>query len=156
MANPCGQGRVVSMSCLALGLGLLTETSFALEQTPSPTLVAQVTGSAPPSGVLRTPQPAPVVAPPSGVLVTVERRAFAALPFKTAQKLQITKRASAITKRRHIVHRSANRREAARPTSTGDQSAAAIPLVAKTIGEPPRRDGSEILFAPFGKGKAGR
>jgi hypothetical protein len=29
------------LSYLALGIGLLTETSFALGQTPSPTLVAQ-------------------------------------------------------------------------------------------------------------------
>jgi hypothetical protein len=51
MANLCGQGRVVSMSCLALGVGLLNETSFALRQTPRTTLVAQVTGSLPPHPV---------------------------------------------------------------------------------------------------------
>src|SRR5262249_28140409 len=39
------QGRSGPMSCLALSIGLLTETSFALGQTPSPTLVAQVTGT---------------------------------------------------------------------------------------------------------------
>ena len=154
MANLCGQGRVVSMSCLALGVGLLSETSFALRQTPRTTLVAQVTGSLPPSGVSRTPQPAPVVVPPAGVLATVERRAVTALPFKTAQKPPITKRASPPAKRRHIVHRSINRREAARTSL--DQSAAASPLVVKATAEPPRRDRGETLFTPLGKGKAVR
>jgi hypothetical protein len=51
---------------LALGIGLLSEMSS--QQRPSPTLVAQVTGSVPPSGILKTPPPAPVAVPPSGVL----------------------------------------------------------------------------------------
>ena len=90
MANPHQQRRSASMSYLALGIGLLTETSFALGQTPSPMLVAQVTGSVPPSGVLITPPPAPVAVPPAGVLATVERRAVT-LPFKTAQKCKLPK-----------------------------------------------------------------
>jgi hypothetical protein len=55
---------------LALGIGLLSEMSS--QQQPRPTLVAQVTGSVPPSGILKTPPPAPVAVPPSGVLATVE------------------------------------------------------------------------------------
>ena len=54
------------VSYLALSIGLLTETSFAFRQTPSPTIVAQVTGSVPPSGVLIASPPAPVAVPPSG------------------------------------------------------------------------------------------
>jgi hypothetical protein len=125
---------------LALSIGLLTETSFAFGQTPSPTIVAQVTGSVPPSGVLITSPPAPVAVPPSGVLATVERRAVTALPFKTAQKLQTTK--MAVRTRRHVVHwRSASRRAATTPTSTVEQSGAATPLVVKTTPEQARHDG---------------
>jgi len=47
------------VSYLALGIGLLTETSFALGQVAGQMTVAQVTGSVPPSGVLITPPPAP-------------------------------------------------------------------------------------------------
>ncbi len=54
-----------------LGVGLLIETSFAVGL--SSTLIAQLTGTVPPSGVLITPPPAPVAVPPSGSLVTVER-----------------------------------------------------------------------------------
>jgi hypothetical protein len=61
------------LSCIALALGLLTETLFALGQTTNPTAVAQGPSSAPPSGVLVTPPPAPVLVPPSGVLPNVER-----------------------------------------------------------------------------------
>jgi len=89
---------------LALGIGLLTETSLALGQTPSPTLVAQVTGSVPPSGVLTTPPLAPVAVPPSGVLTTVEGRHTTTPQFKTAQNSETTKRGTAVTIRRHVVH----------------------------------------------------
>ena len=60
------------LSCAALAFGLLTETLFALGQTTNPTSVAQGPSSAPPSGVLMTPPPAPVLVPPSGVLSTLE------------------------------------------------------------------------------------
>jgi hypothetical protein len=59
------------VSCVAFGFGLLPETLFASGQTTSPTFVAQGPSSAPPSGVLMTPPPAPVLVPPSGVLPTV-------------------------------------------------------------------------------------
>jgi hypothetical protein len=51
-----------------------------------------LTGSVPPSGILKTPPPAPVAVPPSGVLATVEHSHVPTLPFKTAQKLQTTKK----------------------------------------------------------------
>jgi hypothetical protein len=141
---------------LALGIGLLSEMSFASQQRPSPILVAQVTGSVPPSGVLITPPPAPVAVPPSGVLATVERRTVTTLPFKTAQKLQTTKRATPVRTRRHIVHwRSASRPETTTPTATVDQSVAATPLVIKTTPEQARHDGIgyELFLPQLGKGK---
>ena len=142
MANPHEQGRSASMPYLALGIGLLTETSFTLGQTPSPTLVAQVTGSVPPSGVLITPPPAPVAVPPSGVVATLDRRAVTTLPFKTAPKLQTTKRATRVPMRRHVMHwRSAARRETITRTTTVDQSIAATPAVVSTPAERPRHDG---------------
>lgn len=57
----------ICISSLALGIGLLTETAFALGQAPSPTVVAQAAASERPSGVLITPPLAPVAVPPSGV-----------------------------------------------------------------------------------------
>jgi hypothetical protein len=144
------------VSYLAFGIGLLTETSIALGQTPSPTLVAQVTGTVPPSGVLVTPLPAPVAVPPSGVLPTVERRAVTSLPFKTGQKWQTTKSATPVKTRRHVVHaRSGARRETIARTTPADQSVAATPLVVKTPPEQPRHDGIgyELFFPQLGKGK---
>jgi hypothetical protein len=139
---------------LALGIGLLSETSFASQQRPSPTLVAQVTGTVPPSGVLITPPPAPVAVPPSGVLATTEHGHVPTLPFKTAQKMQTTKKAIPAGTRRHDVHwRSATRRKTTTPT--GDQSVAATPLVVKTSPEQSRPDGIgyESFLPQFGKGK---
>jgi hypothetical protein len=75
------------LSCVALAFGLLTETLFALGQTTSPTSVAQGPSSPPPSGVLATPPPAPVLVPPSGVLPTLERHAVAGRPLKMAQQI---------------------------------------------------------------------
>ena len=80
------------VSYLALGIGLLTETSFALGQVAGQMTVAQVTGSVPPSGVLITPPPAPVGVPSSGVLATVDRHPAITLPLKVTQKFQITNR----------------------------------------------------------------
>src|SRR5215472_14256117 len=153
------QGRSGPMSCLALSIGLLTETSFALGQTPSPTLVAQVTGTVPPSGVLRAPPPAPVAVPPSGVLATVERGAGATPAFKTAQKLPTIRRATPIRTRRHGVHwRSAIRAKTSTPTSTTGQSIAATPLVVKTTPEQPQQGGIgyPLFLSPLGKGKEAR
>jgi hypothetical protein len=91
------------VSCVALGFGLLTETLFALGQTANPTLVAQGPSSAPPSGVLMTPPPAPVLVPPSGVLPTVERHAVTARPLKMAKHLHIAKTSTPVSMRRHVV-----------------------------------------------------
>jgi hypothetical protein len=140
------------VSCLALGIGLLAGTLFAFGRTPSPTLVAQAPASAPPSGVLITEPPAPVAVPPSGVLETqptVERRAVTTLPIKSAQKVQIAKRAAPVTMRRHVVHwRSGARREAIMRTTTIDQSIAATPSVVSAAAEQPRNDGIgyELFF----------
>ena len=90
------------VSYLALGIGLLTETTFALGQVAGQMTVAQVTGSVPSAGVLITPPRAPVPVPSSGVLATVERHAVVTLPLKTTQKFQITKRPG--TTRRYVVH----------------------------------------------------
>jgi hypothetical protein len=90
------------VSYLALGIGLLTETTFVLGQVAGQMTVGQVTGSVPSAGVLITPPPAPVPVPSSGVLATVERHAVT-LPLKTTQKFQITKRPG--TTRRHVMHR---------------------------------------------------
>ena len=78
------------LSCIALALGLLTETLFALGQTTNPTAVAQGPSSAPPSGVLVTPPPAPVLVPPSGVLPNVER-SVTRRPLKMAEHIHIAK-----------------------------------------------------------------
>jgi hypothetical protein len=133
---------------LAFGIGLLTETSMALGQTPpGATLVAQVTGTAPPAGVLIGPPPAPVAVPPSGVLATVERGAVTAHSFKMAHKLQTTERAWPIRTHRHVVHkRSVVRRATATP-------APAAPRVVKTTPEQPSQDGLELFFRQLGKGK---
>jgi hypothetical protein len=140
------------VSYLALAVGLLTKTSFAFGQTLSPTLVAQLTGSVPPSGVLITPQPAPVVVPSSGVLATVERHAVTTFPLK----LQTTKRATLGTMRRHVVHwRLAVRRETTTGTTTEQPSIAATPWVVGGAAEQPRHDGIgyEIFLSSLGKGK---
>ena len=139
-------------SYFALGVGLLTETAIALGQTPSQTLVAQVTGSVPPSGVLITPPPAPVAVPPSGVLPAIERRAVTTLPFKTAQKVQTATRS--LTMSRHVMHsRSAARRETIKRTTTVDQSIAATPSVVTVAAEQPRHDGLGDELFRLGKGK---
>ncbi len=96
-----------TLSCLALGIRLLTGTLFAYGQTPSPRLVAQAPVTVPPSGVLVTQPPAPVAVPPSGVLVTqpMKRRNVATAPVKTAQTVRTAERATPVTMRRHVRHR---------------------------------------------------
>jgi hypothetical protein len=86
-----------ALSCAAFAFGLLTETSLALDQTPNPTLVAQGPSSAPASGVLTTPPPAPVLVPPSGVLPNVERHDVAARPLKTAAQTHIAKKPAPVS-----------------------------------------------------------
>jgi hypothetical protein len=57
-------------SYLALGVGVVVETSNAQGQTHLPIFIAEAPVVAPPSGVLVTQPPSPVVVPPSGVLIT--------------------------------------------------------------------------------------
>jgi hypothetical protein len=57
-------------SYLALGVGVVVETSNAQGQTHLPIFIAEASVVAPPSGVLVTQPPAPVAVPPSGVLIT--------------------------------------------------------------------------------------
>jgi hypothetical protein len=57
-------------SYLALGVGVVVETSNAQGQTHLPIFIAEASVVAPPSGVLVTQPPAPVAVPPSGVLIS--------------------------------------------------------------------------------------
>ena len=91
------------LSCVAFAFGLLTETLFALGQTNNPTAVAQGPSSPPPSGVLMTPPPAPVLVPPSGVLPTLERHAVTGRPLKMAQQIHIAKSSAPVSMRRHTI-----------------------------------------------------
>ena len=138
------------VSYLALGIGLLTETPFALEQSPSPMLVAQVTGTVPPSGALIAPPPAPVAVPPSGVLTTDERHAVTTIPFKTVPMSQTTKRATPVRIPHHVRHL---RSVAHRKTITRTQSTATTPSVVIAPAVQPRRDGIGYELFQFGKGK---
>ena len=146
------------MSCLALGISLLTKTSFALGQTPSPTLIAQAPAFAPPSGVLSTAPPAPVAVPPSGVLVTppTVERPVTTVPVKAAQTVQIAKRATPVTMRRHVLHRrSPTPRETITRTTTVDQSIVVAPSVISRVAEQSPHDGIgyELFLSQFGKAK---
>jgi hypothetical protein len=141
---------------LAVGISLLAETSLALGQTPRPMLVAQITGTVPPSGVLTAPPPAPVSVPPSGVLTTIEPGVAATSQFRTIQELPTAKRATPIRTRHQVVHwPSGTRAKRTTPVATADQNVAAKPLLVKTIPEQPRPDErSYELFLPWlGKGK---
>jgi hypothetical protein len=134
---------------LALGIGLLCDMSS--QQRPTPTLVAQVTGSVPSSGVLKTTPPAPVAVPPSGVLATVEHSHVLTLPFKAVQKLQTSKKAAPARTRRHDMRWTRHKTS----TPRVDQTVAATPLVVKTALEQAHHDGIgyELFMAPLGKGK---
>ena len=133
-------------SCVALGIGLLTNTSFALAQTSNSILVAQITGSVPSSGVLATPSPAPVAVPPSGVLATAEPRFDTIAPAKAGQKPLTRNRSRPDTTSRHVVHqpRLTERRRAMR-AATVDQNLAIAP--APSLGQ-------DVWFSNIGKGKA--
>jgi hypothetical protein len=91
-SNEIGAAMKNGVSCLAIGIGLLSETLFAFGHAPSSTVVAQLPTSVRPSGVLTTTTLAPVAVPPSGVLPTLERRAVTTLPFKSVPKMQTTKK----------------------------------------------------------------
>jgi hypothetical protein len=140
----------IGMPYLALGIGLLTGTSFALGQTPSAAPIAQ----APPSGLLGTAPPAPVPVPSSGVLTpppTVEQHAITNAPVKTAETRQIAKSAT-----RHEHQRSvAPRRQTIARTTTVVQNIEATPRVASTSSSQPSQDGPgyELLLSQLGKGK---
>jgi hypothetical protein len=154
----------ISVSCLALGIGLLTGTSFASGQTPSATPIAQ----APPAGLLRTAPLAPVPVPSSGVLTaplvpvpvpssgvptppTVEPHAITNVPVMTAQTGQIAKSAT-----RHVHQRSVTpRRQTIARTTTIVQNIEATPRVASTSSSQPSQDGPgyELLLSQLGKGK---
>jgi hypothetical protein len=136
--------RNLRVSNLVVGIGLLTTPAFG--QPPSGTLVAQITGSTPPAGVLITPQPAPVAVPPSGVLTGVERSADGAHPFKTTHRKKTTRGRP----RRHTIHAS---RASTTPAAPVNESPAESPLMVKTTPEQPSQVGPETFFPPFGKGK---
>jgi hypothetical protein len=159
----------IGMSCLALGIGLLTGTSFASGQTPSATPIAQAPVLAPPSGLLRTAPPAPVPVPSSGVLTappapvpvpssgvptpppTVEPHAITNVPVKTAQTRQIAKSAT-----RHVHQRSVTpQRQTIARTTTIVQNIEATPRVVSTSSSQPSQDGpgNELLLSQLGKGK---
>ena len=150
----------ICVSSLALGIGLLIETALALGQASSPTVVAQVSGSERPSGVLITPPPAPVAVPPSGVLPTAERRGVVTLPFRWSQKIQTAKNARPVTMRRHVAHlRSAARRQTITRITTVDQSiGGATPPVVSSSTEQTSQEGTgfELLLAQLGKGKVSK
>jgi hypothetical protein len=140
------------LSCVALAFGLLTETLFALGQTTSPTSVAQGPSSPPPSGVLATPPPAPVLVPPSGVLPTLERHAVAGRPLKMAQQIHIAKTYASASMRRHTVSsRPASRRHTITRHITVAQSMAPTLTVVSAAAEEPRHD--ETFLSQLGKAK---
>ena len=140
------------LSCVALAFGLLTETLFALGQTTSPTSVAQGPSSPPPSGVLATPPPAPVLVPPSGVLPTLERHAVAGRPLKMAQQIHIAKTYASASMRRHTVSsRPASRRHTITRHITVAQSMAPTLTVVSAAAEEPRHD--ETFLSQLGKVK---
>jgi hypothetical protein len=144
------------LSCVALAFGVLTETLFALGQTTNPAAVAQGPSSAPPSGVLTTPPPAPVLVPPSGVLPNVERHAVTARPLKMAEDTHIAKRPAPISMRRHTVSsRPAFRHPAiTRPTTVAQSKVSTLTVVSAAT-EEPRHDetGFEPFLSQFGKAK---
>ena len=152
-SNEIGAAMKNGVSCLAIGIGLLSETLFAFGHTPSSTVVAQLPTSVRPSGVLTTTPPAPVAVPPSGVLPTLKRRAVTTLPFKSVPKMQTTKRSRSVRMSRHVVHS----RLAARHQTTRTTTVAATPPVATTPEQPGQEGtGYELLLSQLGKGKVSK
>jgi hypothetical protein len=140
-------------SCVALGIGLLTNTSFALAQTPN-----SIPGSVPSSGVLATPAPAPVVVPPSGVLATTGPHFDTTAQSATRQKPFKRKRSMPVTTSHHIAHhRRLTERRTATRAAIVDQNPANTPTpsLVGTAAEPPRA-GRDVFFSNLGKGKAAR
>jgi hypothetical protein len=144
----------VGVCCVAFGFGLLTETLFALGQTTSPMFVAQGP-SAPASGVLMTPPPAPVLVPPSGVLPTVERHTVTARPIKMAEQIHIAKRSTPVSMHRHVVSRPPSRRHTiTRPTAVAQNIAPTLSVVSATAEEPRHGEtGYDSFLSQLGKAK---
>ena len=154
-----------SVSCLALGVGLLVGSLNAQGQTHGPIFVAQAPATVPPSGVLPTRPPAPVAVPPSGVLATQPPASVAAPPSGvpatverravTTQKLQTIRRRTSVTMRRHVVPWRFAARPAAIGGTTTEPSIAATPSVVSTTAEQPRINeiGYETFLAQIGKAK---
>jgi|SRR6185312_5696200 hypothetical protein len=144
------------LSCAALAFGLLTETLFALGQTTNPTSVAQGPSSAPPSGVLMTPPPAPVLVPPSGVLPTLERNVIKARSLKMAEQIHTAKSYAPVSMRRNTVSSrpAARHRMITRPTTVAQSSAPTL-TVFSAAAEAPRHDetGFESFISQLGKAK---
>jgi hypothetical protein len=145
-------------SYVALGIGLLTNTSLALAQTPDSIFVAQITGSVPSSGVLATPPLAPVAVPPSGILAATEPRFDTTAQSATGQEPFTRKRSMPVTTSRHVVrHRRLTERRPATRAAILDQNPANTPTpsLVGTAAEPPRA-GQDVFFSNLGKGKAAR
>jgi hypothetical protein len=125
---------------LAFGIVLLTETVAGLA-------VAQVTGSAPPSGILATPLPAPVSVPSSGSLAALDRGIADARPLTAVRRQVIGKRVSLGQRRRRI--------DRVRPTILPATPVNEHPpgSISTTSGPEPDSVGSEIFFRSFGKAK---
>jgi hypothetical protein len=144
------------LSCVALAFGLLSETLFALGQTTNPTSVTQGPSSPPPSGVLMTPPPAPVLVPPSGVLPTLERHAVTGRPLKMAEQIHIAKSYAHTSMRRHTVRSrpAARRRTITRPTTVAQRMAPTLTVVS-VAAEAPRHDetGFDSFISQLGKAK---
>jgi hypothetical protein len=157
-----------SVSCLALGVGLLVGSLNAQGQTHGPIFLAQAPVTVPPSGVLPTQPPAPVAVPPSGVLATQPPASVAAPPSGVpaverrtvaTQKLQTIRTRTSVTMRRHVVPwRFAARRATIRGTTTVEPSIAATPSVVSATAEQPRHDGIgyELFLSQLGKAKQAR
>jgi hypothetical protein len=145
------------LSCIALALGLLTETLFALGQTTNPTAVAQGPSSAPPSGVLVTPPPAPVLVPPSGVLPNVER-SVTRRPLKMAEHIHIAKSSTPGSMRRHTVSSrpAARHQTITRPTTVAQRMAPTLTVISAAA-EATRHDetGFDSFLSQLGKAKRG-
>jgi hypothetical protein len=139
------------LSYLALGIGLLTETSFAFGQVAGEMTIAQVTGSAPSSGVLMTQSPAPVTVPSSGVLAAVERQIT--FPLKATQEFQITNGPAGTTRRRVVHRRIAVRRENTTSTAAAQQSVATSSMVGTAADPRHASTGYEPFLSTLGKGK---
>ena len=148
------------LSCVALAFGLLIETSFALGQRANPTVVAQGPSSAPPSGILTAPPPAPVFVPPSGVLPNVERHGGAVRPLKTARQIHVAKKSAPISTRHHnnvASHSVSRHHTVTRPISVAQRMTPTPTLVNSAAAEPRHdEEGFEAFLPQLGKAKEAR